>query len=235
MRNTIYATFNDPKMAEKAAGALMDHGLLAQDLSIIQSHRWSRLDTEEFPNPQPEGMLFVVPNSSGMSTGLSPFGIGPMVEAVSDIDVAEPEVDALSTMEVQAKIGISTTTPEDALSGAWQGTAVGAGIGILATLAALFVPGVGLIVGGGALATAIAGVAGTMGAGAAAGALAGYLKDQGVESHIVAEYEHKINTGGAVLGATLPSGGVDEGHAWEILNKYAGQHVTSYENRPYVS
>jgi hypothetical protein len=235
MRNTIYATFNDPKLAEKAAGALMDHGLRAEDLSIIQSHKWRSLAAEEIAPSQPPAALFVVPNSSGMSTGMAPFGITPMVmtaeqehDQIDDIDL-EPNMDEL------AKHGLSTTTPQDACLGAWKGTAWGAGVGALAALAALFVPGVGLVVGGGALATAIVAMAASAGAGAAAGAMTGYLKDQGVESHIAAEYERMINTGGAVLGATLPSGGVDECQAWEVLNKYAGQHVTSYVNRPYVS
>ncbi len=41
-------------------------------------------------------------------------------------------------------------------------------------------PGVGLVVGGGALALAIGGALGTTAAGAVAGGMAGYLKDQGV-------------------------------------------------------
>jgi hypothetical protein len=35
MNNSIYATFADPKMAEKAVGAVLDHGVKTQDISIV--------------------------------------------------------------------------------------------------------------------------------------------------------------------------------------------------------
>ena len=47
-------------------------------------------------------------------------------------------------------------------------------------IAALFVPGVGWVLGGGALASAIVGAAAATAAGAAAGGVYGYLKDQGL-------------------------------------------------------
>jgi uncharacterized membrane protein len=37
MGNTIYASFADPAMAERAAGALLDHGVRKDDLSIVVS------------------------------------------------------------------------------------------------------------------------------------------------------------------------------------------------------
>lgn len=36
MPNTIYATFADPILAERAAGALLDYGVLAEDISLVQ-------------------------------------------------------------------------------------------------------------------------------------------------------------------------------------------------------
>lgn len=167
MKHTIYATFKDPKQAEKAAGALMDRGLRPEDLSIINSQQRSE--------------------------------------------------------------------PSLAGSAALKGSAWGVGIGTVAAAASLLVPGVGLVVGGGALATAIAGTAASAGAGAAGSVLTGYFKHQGADSQVAAEYERTIRLGGAVLGATLPSGGVDEGRAWEVLTKYAGQHVISHLDRPYLS
>jgi len=235
MRNTIFASFNDPKMAEKAAGALLDHGLHAEDLSIVQSHKWRHLATEEIAPSEMPPTVYIVPNAGGMATGVSPFGLMPLVATVDEEVVAEKETDELPNLEEMAKHGLSTTTPQDAGAGALQGTAWGAGVGAIAAVAALFVPGFGLVLGGGALATAIAGIAASAGAGAATGAMTGYLKDQGVESRVAAEYERVVNGGGAILGATIPSGDVDEACAWGILNKYAGQHVTSYVNKPYVS
>lgn len=37
MGNTIYASFNDPSLAEKAAGALLDHGVRPEDISVVRS------------------------------------------------------------------------------------------------------------------------------------------------------------------------------------------------------
>jgi len=37
MPQTIYAAFNDVNLAERAAGALMDHGVLQQDISLISN------------------------------------------------------------------------------------------------------------------------------------------------------------------------------------------------------
>jgi hypothetical protein len=143
-------------------------------------------------------------------------------------------VDTETPLEHRAEHGLSTTTAEDAASGAKTGAAWGVGLGAVAALVSIFIPGLGLVVGGGALATAVAGVVGAAGAGAAAGAMTGFLKDQGVESPSVASYERAVRSGGAVLGATIPSGDVDEGIAWEILSKYAGQNVTCYVNKPYL-
>ncbi len=234
MRNTIYATFTDPKMAERAAGALLDHGLKAEDLSIIQSHNGENLTAEEISPTQVPATMYVVPNLSGMSTGVSPFAMTPLVEVADDETLAKRRVEAEHSLEQQAKSGISVTTAEDAEAGAIRGAAWGAGIGTAAAIAALFVPGVGLVIGGGALATAIVGLAASTGAGAGAGAVTGYLKDQGVDRHIADEYETVIQSGGAILGATMPSGNVEEGKAWEILTKYAGTRVTSYVNKAYV-
>jgi uncharacterized membrane protein len=51
MSNTIYAAFNDPHQAEKAAGALLDHGLRAEDLSVVRHHGAST-ELHEIVNPR---------------------------------------------------------------------------------------------------------------------------------------------------------------------------------------
>jgi len=124
--------------------------------------------------------------------------------------------------EKAAKDGISVTTAGDAGIGAAKGAGWGLGIGTVAALASLFIPGVGLVIGGGALATAIGGAAASAGAGAVAGAITGYLKDQGYEEHDGKRYEEVVKGGGAVLGVSLPSGNVDFAKAWEIIDKYNG-------------
>jgi len=130
--------------------------------------------------------------------------------------------------ERAAKQGISTTTPGDAAAGAAKGAGIGLGVGVLAALASLVIPGFGLVVGGGALATAIAGAAGATAAGAIAGGVHGYLKDQGVPDEVAVDYDNAVKHGGAILALTLPSGNVDEAKAREILAKYHASNVNTY-------
>lgn len=130
--------------------------------------------------------------------------------------------------DVSAKHGISTTTPEDAGQGAVKGTGIGLGVGILAAAAALLVPGVGLVLGGGALATALGGTALAAGAGAIAGGATGYLKDQGVPGETVHHYQTAIDNGGAILSVNIPSGNVDQTGAEQVLAKYGASNVNAY-------
>jgi hypothetical protein len=46
MNNTIYATFSEPEMAEKATGALLDHGVRPEHLSVVfpQGYRSTNSD-----------------------------------------------------------------------------------------------------------------------------------------------------------------------------------------------
>ena len=125
-----------------------------------------------------------------------------------------------------AKHGVTTTTGADAAYGAAKGLTFGAGLGILGAIAALLIPGVGVVVGAGALATAIAG---TAAAGAATGGLVGYLKDQGMGADVAARYHARIEAGGAILALALPTGDLDERIAESLLTKYHAEGVfTSY-------
>ena len=130
--------------------------------------------------------------------------------------------------EVSAKHGISTTTPEDAASGAVKGTGIGLVGGIIASLAALTVPGFGLVLGGGLLASAIGATALAAGAGAVAGGVTGYLKDQGVPHEAAERYHGTVENGGAVLSLNIPSGDVDQATAQALLSKYGASDVNAY-------
>ena len=127
-----------------------------------------------------------------------------------------------------AKGGVSTTTGRDAASGAAKGAGIGAGVGAVALLASLFIPGLGLVTGAGALATALTAAVGTTAAGAAAGAVTGYLKDQGVPRDVAEQYQSAIVNGGSIIGLTLPSGGVDLRTAEQILTKYQAQNIRTF-------
>ncbi|MDQ6767594.1 MAG: hypothetical protein M3Z41_07270 [Candidatus Eremiobacteraeota bacterium] len=135
-------------------------------------------------------------------------------------------------VERTAKAGVTTTTGRDAAAGAAKGAGIGAAVGAVALIASLFIPGLGLVTGAGALATALAALVGTTAAGAAVGAIAGYLKDQGVPADVATRYEDAVRHGGAIIAIALPSGTMDRPIAEEILLKYDASDVNSYSPQP---
>ena len=181
MSQTIYVTFTDTNHAEKAVGALLDYGVLKDDITVIA-------------------------NNTGT------------LDETPDTNVTEDE----------GKTGLTTTTPADAGVGAAKGAGIGLGVGILAGLAAIAIPGFGLVLGGGALAAALAAAGATTAAGAIAGGVTGYLKDQGLSEDSVRTYIDHLQTGGSLVAVTLPSGGVDVISAEEIISKYDGADVNVY-------
>lgn len=253
MGNTIYASFADPSMAEKAAGALLDHGVRAEDISVVRSEN-GQVETTNYATSAPieADPLATTPDETARYAGNYPSDVvaaGNSVVPNNEVYVAptndvyvdptsderNDRVDASGDTEAAAKHGISTTTGADAGAGAVKGTAWGAGIGALAAIAAIAIPGFGLVAGGGALATAIGGFLASAGAGAVAGAVTGYLKDQGVDEHVATHYEGTITSGGALLAITLPSGNVAEDEARMILEKYGAGNVNAYATRGYLA
>jgi hypothetical protein len=125
-----------------------------------------------------------------------------------------------------AEKGISTTTPQDAGVGAAAGAGVGLGIGVLAGLASIFIPGFGLVMGGGALATAIAGAAATAGAGAVAGGLTGYLRDLGVEGDVPEDFERDYKGGKVIVGVAYHENGISPEELSLLARKYHSSRVS---------
>lgn len=260
MTQTLYASFTDSALAEKAAGALLDYGVLKDDISLI-AHENHPVDTRAGSNStmntgtwtgEPETAVTggtigrsasaAWPGSgigeqrtqnygSGIpSTGAaSEYGVYPTDR--SDLDNMADDEDSVASSDktdVSAKHGISTTTPGDAGAGAAKGAGIGLGVGVIAGLASLLVPGVGLIVGGGALAAAVGAAAATTAAGAVAGGVTGYLKDQGVPDDVVSRYDGNVQNGGALLSVHVPSGDVDRGSAENVLSKYGANDINFY-------
>ena len=106
--------------------------------------------------------------------------------------------------------GITTTTPEDAAAGAAVGAGVGLVTGLLAAAAALTVPGIGLVLAGGALASALGVAAGTTVAGAVAGGAVGYLRDMGMPEQAASRYADRIAEGDYLISATIDSAQYDD-------------------------
>ena len=141
----------------------------------------------------------------------------------TDISLVLPPGSGHDSNIEEPKHGISTTTGSDAAAGATMGAEVGLGLGALAALAAVTLPGIGIVLGGGALATALAGAAATAGGGAIAGGVTGYLKDQGMSEDFANRTHEYVGSGGAVVAISVPSGDVDSALASTILSKYGGE------------
>lgn len=180
---SIYATFTDPGMAERAGGALLDHGVRAEHISIVLPEDYRPSSTENEPGG--------------------------------------------NKAERTAEEGITTTTVGDAASGAVKGAGVGLAAGTLAALAAVLIPGVGLVLGGGALALAIGGVAGSTAAGAVAGGALGFLKDQGVPDEAIQGYHKVLEAGGAMITVSPTDEKIDAATIESVLAKYGGS-IASY-------
>jgi len=208
----LYASFADASLAEKAAGALLDFGVRQEDITLVAHDEYGK---------------------TRASYGTTTAGVGvydaPAVPGdLNPLDQGGPDSMAHGDTDVAAKHGISTTTPEDAGQGAVEGAGIGIGVGILASLAALAVPGVGLVLGGGLLASALGATALTAGAGAVAGGVTGYLKEQGVPGHAADSYHGAVEQGGAMLSINVPSGNVDAATAEQVIAKYGASNVNSY-------
>lgn len=123
----------------------------------------------------------------------------------------------------KATSGITTTTAEDAKEGAKTGGAAGLGLGALVSLASLVIPGYGIVLGGGALATAAAAAIGTGAAGAATGGIVGYLRDLGADAQVAKDFDEIIKNGGGVL--TITGSHQAMTGIRKILSKYKVDHV----------
>ena len=204
------ATGYDAAAAERSGSAEVRTGMAGNEAGIHGSAA-SAGSADVYSSPMTTG------TATGMAGDLNPMDQGGPDSAVSQGDTA-----------TAAKRGISTTTPEDAGEGAVKGTGIGLGVGILASLAALTIPGIGLVLGGGALAAALGATALTAGAGAIAGGATGFLKDQGVPHEAADRYHGMVAGGGAVLSVNIPSGDVDQATAEAILSKYGAADVNAY-------
>jgi len=204
MSDTLYATFNDASLAERAVGALLDHGVRNEDISVISRD----------VNRCAEAGHGVTVTSTVDSKG-------------NDIRANHEEAYS-DHAERAAKAGLSTTTSGDAESGAVKGAGIGLGVGVAAAIASLIIPGFGLVLGGGALAVALAGTAGATAAGAVAGGVTGYLKDQGVPDAAATDYDHAYKNGSAILSVYVPSGKLSRSEIEGILSKYRASYVQTY-------
>lgn len=237
-RESYTAQTTDPNFAAGATGAYGTEGTAAgyETAGGAAGRNVAVYDNPATPGTGTAGVGTAGLGTAGLgSAGMGTTGMGmdlgstPVTGDMNPLDQGGPDSAAAhGDAETAAKHGISTTTPEDAGQGAVKGTGIGLGVGILASLAALTIPGVGLVLGGGALAAALGATALTAGAGAVAGGATGYLKEQGIPAEAADRYHGAVSGGGAVLSLSIPSGKVDQATAEEILAKYGAADVNAY-------
>lgn len=286
MAQTLYASFADASLAEKAAGALLDYGVRQEDISLVANDERGRAwaaDPNAAYSSAGAGRAAgnagdrAVDDTKSVGNRLAQAGdrtAGAVVGAVgadnasanyhaaadqravnadvradmagnedlvhgspdravytagrSDLDEMDDDdrtAGAENRTDVSAKHGLSTTTPQDAGSGAVKGAGIGL---VLGAIAAFAVPGVGWALGGGALAAALGATALATGAGAIAGGVTGYLKDQGVPGEAAERYHGTVEHGGALLAIQVPSNDVDQTTVEQIIAKYGGSDVNAY-------
>ena len=244
---TIYALFQDVADAERAIGALQDHGVPAANVGVAARRTaeqdeagrvrtgFTRLtDDQAVRQGEPE-----------VSYQAQPGTLPPA--ALADTAAPITAVDTPQNVAAVGKEGLTTTTPQDAAAGAAVGTGVGLVAGLLGAAAMLMVPGVGLVLAGGALATAtaIGAAAATTAAGAAVGGVTGYLRDMGMPEHAAESVHDRLTEGDYLVTATVDPARYDE--IKQLLLKYnaagvdvnvsaAGEQITSvYGQDPVLS
>jgi hypothetical protein len=311
MTTTIYATFTTEHNAERAAGALMDHGVNAADISFIlpenlqpahSPYEGASIPTgsdtstpynapasyhaplTDIPAPDPgmpltaivppvmgrpnvvgpaptemasapgyrndaQGVMVAdpipvnLPSPSGAEhvtrtdtlpettvTGVPTHGSPlPTMAADTSIDVVEanhgPHIIDNNREQAHAARGISTTTPADAGKGAAEGAGWGVGLGLILGLAAVAIPGVGLVAGAGALVAGL--TAATAAAGAVAGGAYGFLNDMGLPPQTVTHLQNHLQSGGPILSiGVTPT--VPQTEIIELLEKYGATSTQAF-------
>jgi hypothetical protein len=109
----------------------------------------------------------------------------------TDISVLFPENEGTKDFAVRK----NTKAPEGTATGATTGAVLGGGLGWLAGIGALAIPGLGPFVAAGPIMAALAGV----GAGGAIGGIAGALIGMGIPEFEAKRYEGRVKEGGILL------------------------------------
>lgn len=215
---TIYATFQTIADAERAIGALIDHGVSRDNIGVIARQAAEQDEAERVR----AGFTRVV-DTTDTALGEPVVTYEPRSQtlppaALADTLVPASSIDTPDNVETVGKIGVTTTTAADASAGAAIGTGVGLVAGLLAGAAALVVPGVGMVLAAGAVTAAIGATVATTAAGAIAGGVAGYLRDMGMDETAATSYADRISQGDYLIAITIDTADYDA--VRRILLKY---------------
>ncbi|MDQ2687038.1 MAG: hypothetical protein M3Y28_04140 [Armatimonadota bacterium] len=191
----IYALFQDVADAERAIGALQDHGITRDHIGVVARRPAEqdeagrvRTDYTRVSDAQVTHQGEPAVAYEARPGTLPPAALAPTVTPSSTADTAQ-------NVDTVGKEGITFSTPQDAAAGAAVGGGIGLVTGLLAAAAALAIPGVGIVLSGGILATALGAAAATAAAGAAVGGVAGYLTDMGMPEQAAQNVASRLKEG----------------------------------------
>jgi hypothetical protein len=115
-----------------------------------------------------------------------------------------------------------TKAPEGATTGATTGAVIGGGLGWLAGIGALAIPGLGPFIAAGPIMAALAGV----GVGGAVGGITGALIGMGIPEYEAKRYEGRVKDGGILLSVHSDNSEWTK-RAKEILEHTGAQDISS--------
>jgi len=231
MSHKIYATFDQVTEADRAAGALLDSGVKAERISIVVNEQHMReqdslRETDMIPaTPQTFDKLGASGSFDPLENNLRP--APAHIQGTNITDSADSVTNANLNTDHLSHLGVTTKSIADAAETAKKSALLGLGMGTIAALATLAVPGVGIVIGGGALAVGVAGLAASASSGSVSGGIVGYLKDQGIPAEAIEAYERAYKDGGAIIQVDLD----DEAHRPDIetlLRQTGAQNVHDY-------
>src|SRR5207302_6892193 len=136
----------------------------------------------------------------------------------TDISVLFPENEGTKDFAHEK----NTKAPEGAATGAASGAVVGGGLGWLAGIGALAIPGLGPFIAAGPIMAALAGA----GAGGAVGGLTGALIGMGIPEYEAKRYEGRVKDGGILLSVHSDDSQWTK-KAKKILERTGAQDVSS--------
>jgi hypothetical protein len=115
-----------------------------------------------------------------------------------------------------------TKAPEGTAAGATSGAVIGGGLGWLAGIGALAIPGLGPLIAAGPIVAALAGA----GAGGVLGGLTGALVGMGIPEYEAKRYEGRVKEGGILLSVPCDDSNWTK-RAKEILERTGADDVSS--------
>ncbi len=158
----------------------------------------------------------IYPQQTGLEAGVEALRLAGFSN--SDISVLFPTNEGTRDFAHEK----NTKAPEGVTVGASTGALLGGGLGWLAGIGALAIPGLGPIIAAGPIMAALAGV----GVGGALGGLTGALIGLGVPEYEAKRYEGRVKDGGILLSVHSDTAG-EVVRAKEILEQTGAQDISS--------